>query len=360
MTYWLGEPLLYLCFAVVFGWLTVIRARETDAVSRMPVTLIQASVIGIGVFSFLPVLRIIMFFAEDAGFVATLKSVLFTTTEGKAYAWTLLFCLMLLFVIKFGAPAHNKQVWPWILCVILCLGLTITVSWTSHMTANYGLPGLFANLVHVLAVMVWSGTLIAAGWFKADGSSWSKFLSWFHILAMIAMVLIMASGWLLTATIAPEYVNSFALPYGQALLIKHLLILPLLIFALMNGVLVKRKLSRDPSFQPFAWARAESFIVLAIYVITGYMNQQHAPLEVSETLRDAPASPLFLRFHQGYQDAALRLQWEPVGMICVIIALGCLAGMLLMFRNNKNAYLSITLGLFFVLMAYLAVMTSIA
>ena len=37
-----------------------------------------------------------------------------------------------------------------------------------------------------------------------------------------------------------DYANSWMLPYGQALLIKHLLIIPLLAYAFINSVLIRK------------------------------------------------------------------------------------------------------------------------
>ena len=72
--------------------------------------------------------------------------------------------------------------------------------------------------------------------------------------------------------VTPEPINSWTLSYGQALLVKHILILPLLVFAFVNGHLVKRK-RRDSGYQPVAWARSEGVLIWLIYIVTGYMNQ---------------------------------------------------------------------------------------
>jgi putative copper export protein len=46
-----------------------------------------------------------------------------------------------------------------------------------------------------------------------------------------------------------DYMNSWMLPYGQALLIKHLLIIPLIIYAFINSVFIRRELKKECSFQ---------------------------------------------------------------------------------------------------------------
>ena len=42
-----------------------------------------------------------------------------------------------------------------------------------------------------------------------------------------------------------NYPDSWMLPYGQTLLFKHLLIIPLLVYAIINSLFVKKKLIKD-------------------------------------------------------------------------------------------------------------------
>lgn len=74
-----------------------------------------------------------------------------------------------------------------------------------------------------------------------------------------------------------DYTNSWLFPYGQALLIKHILIIPLLIYAIINGIFVKRKIKRDPNFNPKTWTRIECIIILLIFTVTAVLGQQAPP-----------------------------------------------------------------------------------
>lgn len=356
MIYWIGEPFLYLSFAFVTGWLVMIGAKETQTLARIPQPLVITALIGVAIFSFLPVLRIILFFANDMGFQLTFESVMFTFAEGKAYWWTLLFVSLLVIVICFGEPVRNKK--SWVLSCILMLGLALSLGWTSHLTASYGSTGLISYALHFLAIAFWSGALLTAGWFM-PASSWTHFLSWFHPSAIGAMLVIVLSGLYLTNALAPEYLNSFALPYGQALLIKHLLIIPLFIFALMNGFLVKRKLHKNLTFNPKPWAKAEALFILMIYTVTGYMSQQATPNDMSETMSHPPASKLFIWFHPGYENSALQLRWDPMALLYFAIAVGCTITMFFSFQKNKNAYFTVSLGILLVVTLYISVMTAI-
>lgn len=40
-----------------------------------------------------------------------------------------------------------------------------------------------------------------------------------------------------------DYVSSWMLPYGQALLVKHIIFIPLLVFAGINGLLIRKQIN---------------------------------------------------------------------------------------------------------------------
>lgn len=356
--YWIGEPFLYLCYALVVGWLLMIRTNESDVVARVPKSFITGSIIGIGVFSFLPVLKIVFFFSDDLGVISTLKSVMSSFSEGKYYLWTLILLAVLLLLVKYANPIRNKNVW--LLCILLIMAAMVLMAMSSHANAWYGTLGTVTQFLHFLSVTVWSGALFMVGWFKPKGSSWIPFLSWFHLTAVLAMTMIIASGLFLTLSIAPEYINSWILPYGQALLLKHLLIIPLMVFALFNGILIKRRLKSNPSFNPKPWAKAEAIIILLIYTVTGFMNQQSAPHNTSETLNETPPSGLFLWFHNNNMSPDLHMIWNPFVVIPILLACCCITGMFLFFRRKGNAFHSLLLGILFVVISYLAVMLSVS
>ena len=83
--------------------------------------------------------------------------------------------------------------------------------------------------------------------------------------------------------------------YGQGLLIKHLFLLPLVFYALVNSFIVKYELSEGKSFNPIPWVRVESLILLAIFTITAAFSQQSPPH--GNYLTSDAVSPLFYLFH---------------------------------------------------------------
>ncbi|TXK89880.1 hypothetical protein FVE24_14620 [Parageobacillus sp. SY1] len=68
-----------------------------------------------------------------------------------------------------------------------------------------------------------------------------------------------------------DYINSWVLPYGQMLLLKHISIIPLLAFALINGILLRR-LSAQPNLNIRAWLKAETIIITVIFFFTSILG----------------------------------------------------------------------------------------
>ncbi len=353
--YWLAEPLLYVCYAILAGWLILIR---TAPGFQVPSKIVAGAAIGIGLFGIFPILRIVMFFAEDLGLGLTVQNVLFRFDEGKAFLWTVLIVLCLCFIIRIAKPESNRK--AWILCLLLLVAMMGAQGWSSHATSFYGTLGFVPQTLHLYAVSLWSGTLLLAGQYLPI-ERWKSFLTWFHPTAMLAMTVIVGSGFMLTVLAAPEYVNSWVLPYGQALLLKHLLWIPLIVFAVFNGWWVKRKLSRQASFNPKPWAQAEGIFILLIYIVTGFMNQQAAPHDVSETLKESPASLLYIWLHGELTERteSFHFGFEPISIVCGGVALLNLIYLMIRTPKELRPLSAITAGLLFVTFAFVSAITAI-
>lgn len=96
--------------------------------------------------------------------------------------------------------------------------------------------------------------------------------------------------------IAPEYVNSWMLTYGQLLLIKNILIFPLLLFGFRHLVTLSGKgvsLSMRERQRSF---RAESLFVLAVFIVTAWLTETEPPHNVLRTLQNEPFNPVMQFF----------------------------------------------------------------
>ena len=118
------------------------------------------------------------------------------------------------------------------------------------------------------------------------------------------------------------YPDTWMVSYGQSLLIKHLFIIPLIAYAFINGILMKKRLLKKETFDPRPWARIEFFILLLIFAATGAMSQQSPPHNMFETLSSEGFSSLFILFHDEvvYSDIAVQLVFSIDGVLLLSIA----------------------------------------
>ena len=114
--------------------------------------------------------------------------------------------------------------------------------WSSHASSYDQVKGFYNHSAHFTAVSVWAGILFVVSWFSKNHSNWLNFLKWFTPVAIVCFISTIMTGFILMtfAVEFKDYPNSWMLPYGQALLIKHLLIIPLMIYAMINSILIKR------------------------------------------------------------------------------------------------------------------------
>ncbi|WP_235439619.1 copper resistance D family protein [Paenibacillus sp. DMB20] len=230
----------------------------------------------------------------------------------------------------------------------------------NHAASLFGVTGELAFFGHFTAMALWTGTLMMVGFYSRGPEGWGAFLKWFHPLAVVCVLMVIASGLFLMTGVTPDLVKSWILPYGQALLLKHILILPLLAFAFINGSLMKRRLIRDPQAKPAIWARTEALLLWLIYIVTGYMNQQPAPHAYTDSLAQSDAAATFRWFHPGYQGGAIGWEWSVPGMLLLLCGAGCLAGMILMFAKKNGAGKVLLLGLAAAASLYAGIMFSFA
>lgn len=173
--------------------------------------------------------------------------------------------------------------------VLWLLLMVLGVGYSSHVASLIFWVGLFAHSAHFLMVTLWTGILIHVAWFSNDQQKWPKFLRWFTLFA-VACIIILSGVTLMIYVVEPkDYVRSWVLPYGQMLLLKHISVIPVLVFAFINDVLSK-KAATIPSFNPRPWIKAESFIILIVFYFTSVLGMLSPPHEVEFTVRSQGAS----------------------------------------------------------------------
>lgn len=359
---YISELLLYLCFSVLAGAF-IHQLVPTNLKPSMVVHKgwIQLSIIGIMLFSAGPLFRLIdVFYANQSWFTAII-SIIGKFEVGRSWALTATIAFFfLLFVTVFPVLENQKLT---IISFTFLLALVLIVGWTSHSTSVANTIGFMFHTLHFIAVIVWVGILFVISWFSTDYRNWLQFLDWFTSVALTCVMLIIGSGiYLMQFVLEPsEYVNAWTMPYGQALLIKHLLILPVLIFAFINGVWIKRLLEKEKSINPLPWVRIESIVLLLVFTATGVLGQQETPIHIEDTLQRNGFSPLFEFFYgepfSFYTNVGF--QFGPINILLFVLA-GLFAFMVpYAFKMRASSLVSLVMGLLSALCLYLGLMTSV-
>lgn len=349
-----SNSVLFFCTTVLIGIIILSGVAEKwKPATATPMWLIRSLVIAIAVLSYVPVWQIIALFSEDLGFGLTFNSVMFSFKEGIAYWLTLAVCLFLLALLSGRNPleAHRKKlIW------IGAFALVVVQGWGSH-AASLTDWGAFAQTIHLLAVYVWVGPLFVTSWFLVKGEISDAFLRWFHVVSVSCVVVIAGSGIIIMSSIVPEYNNSLMLTYGQALLLKHLLFVPIIVFGLCNGI-VRRKVHQQ---NIVGWLRAESILLLAVFLMSGTLSASTPPHDVSLVLNEAQPSSFFLLFLEQtfHKDLNVLLQWGPVQYLLAAFFFLFAGVIIRLFIKRRNAYFGLLCAFLSIGSGYFAIMTSV-
>lgn len=358
----ISESLLYLCFSLLMGSfiLQFIPERLKPQIS-IPKRLIQLSVLGIILFSAAPVIRIILFLYEDIGLVLTMHNVLSGFEVGKAWNVTVILALFFyLFVSLF--PVLKSKLLAGI-ALAFTLILLLALGWASHAASLTEWSGFVVHSLHFLAVTIWVGILLIVGWYSKNQENWLSYLKWFTPLAIGCFLTIMGTGlFLMTLVIdVNEYGDAWMLSYGQALLVKHLTIIPVLLFAFINGFWIRQKLKRQEQINPIPWLKFESVLLFFTFVSTAVLGQQEPPHSIEITLSGSGPSAVFDYFYSGNINPSMHVQFglNPINILYFIVAIIFMGLIFYSFKKEAPAVVSFFSGLFCTLSLYLGFIASI-
>jgi len=361
------ESLLYLCFSVLFGtFILEAMPANRKPVVHVPKTIVFSSIIGIAACSGAQVVKLIIFFMVelkyDLGFVVF--RVLRDYDIGNGWLWTLILAISLYSLLCMRIePQYSKQV-PYIKMTLLVL-LVGAQGWASHSKAVSGMPGFWSHTFHLLAVTVWIGIVIVIGWFALHPLNWRQWLGWMTPVSLICLIVALVAGFMMMLDLAPNYRNAWVLDYGQALLLKHIMLVPLLAVAGLNSIYLRLKLQRVPDHNPLPILKLESLLALFIFVATAFMGQQEPPHDLEETLTESEVhvgpSSWFTRFYPGEVSADMQVHLEANFTSIVLAAMACLALILGIWLAGRRREARKALAAFIVaiLTGYLAVMNAI-
>ncbi|UFU00324.1 CopD family protein [Radiobacillus kanasensis] len=369
----LTEVLLYVSFAILMGSLILMLLPAT---SKPPVWtskgILMGSTLLIPILSLFPILELTSILGEGIGFMPVFTNILSSFEVGKAWTYTLILSVVLLVLFVTVDVKKNKT--GNILAIGFTVLLVLATGYAGHASSITDWSGFFAHSFHFLAVVVWSGVVLVASWFsrQSEGEQWKKFVSWFTPLAIVCLVVLIIAGFFtmkidinsyddVTAPWYQEYRDSLLVNYGQSLLIKHLLFVPLLVFAFINAFIIKRRVS-DSGYNPIKWLRAESVFILFVLIATAFMGNDYPPHQINTLIQTSGASPLFNLFHTQTVQAPVQvgLQFELVQYVLFGLAAVSAIMMIRLARKETKPTLSFVLGILFVISTYIAVITGLS
>lgn len=274
----ISELLIYIGGALWAGQLLLLFVAEDKKPTIGQLDgLACAALVSIVVGSVLPLWRVISYFQQemDLSFREALRASLFDVRIGTYFllVYFTALCAAILILTARIRPAIR-----WFL-LLLTIPLFFGIAGTSHAAAKQGLSGLLLQAGHFSLMAFWTGIVVVIGWCARDSKHWLSFLRWFSPFAQLTFFGVIVTGFFLMRQSVPlsEYRNAWNVPYGQALLWKHLLLIPLLGYAFINGTLVKRWLQKEPAFDPRRGLRFESLILGCIFFATATLSNLEPP-----------------------------------------------------------------------------------
>ncbi|MEZ2458874.1 copper resistance D family protein [Salinicoccus roseus] len=302
------EFILYISFSILIGSLILYIIPENKKTTlKIPKKLLYLATILIPITAFFPVYRTANLLAVDLGFWFTLKNVLLTFEIGRSWLFISIVSIVLIFVLrmkKFAIRLHLK-IWALAVTLLMLFGYT----YSAHAATITEWQGFVVHTLHFLSITIWIGILFIISWFSRDKDNWIPFLKWFTPVAIICLIIASITGYLtmeidiesyddVNSSVLQDYQNSLIVNYGQALLIKHILIISLVLFAFINGFLFRKCQARD-SFNPLKWTKLESGYALMIFGVTAFMGQSWPPHQIYNLIKAEGGSPLFNVLYDG-------------------------------------------------------------
>lgn len=227
------------------------------------------------------------------------------------------------------------------------------IAYGSHSATIDETGGLITHGIHLTALSVWAGILLHVSVKPKAIPDWRGFLKWFTPAAIGLMAIMIGTGIFLMLLVmkAGDYADSWILPYGQMLLLKHLSIVPLLAAAAINGFIAKK------DHPPSGWLRTESLMLLFVLFFTAFMSKLSPPHDIDSTFRSEGSAPLAERLSgPPSMPITARLDLSPEGLLILMISLLFLSLYFIGSRRDLPKWLPALSGIGFISAAYIGLM----
>ena len=360
---YISETLLYLCFSLLIGSfvLALIPTSKRPAFKINKLWL-QFSIFGIVIFSMFPIIRLILYLYEDIGLMLTIQNVLTSFEIGKAWTFTL-FVSIIFYIYVFIFPVLLNKIHT-IVSIVFTLTLIVSLGWASHSASLTEWSGFATHSLHFLAVTTWVGILLVISCFSINHDNWLQFLKWFTPVALVSIGMVIVSGIFLMNLVVEinNYPNSWILPYGQALLIKHLIIVPVLIFAFINGFFIRRRIKNGLAINPLPWVRLESLFLLLVFSATAVLGQQEPPHSIESVVTSNGMSKMFNAIYSGSISAPIHADFNFTVLSVLFFAISLSFLLLIGFTlMKKSASLAVFMLSFLLIVSlYLGLINSVS
>ncbi|WP_020008268.1 copper resistance D family protein [Salinicoccus albus] len=337
---------------------------------HVPKWLVITAVGGVILFASAPSLEIIMNLSGGMDVWTAATMVLLEFNIGNAWLFTYFIGIVFVVLIAFNDLGEDRIVSGAGMVIVILMAIAQGLS--SHAFEQASFWGVTVHSVHLLAVMVWGGMLIILGWFTKVQADWPRILSWFTPLALISMLVLAVSGVftmdVVTANpdgeqinIVQRFTDAWLTDYGQSLLFKHLLLITLLGFGTINGILFRKRLAREPKLQIQPWIKTESFLILLVLAITGFMGEQALPNQIETIVSEEGTSSLFQSIYGQAvpPEMMVSLSFGFISILLFILAALFFGCMLYAARSRMHPAASFIMAICFVLAGYLGLMLGV-
>jgi copper resistance protein D len=316
-------------------------------------SILLLSTLGIFVFTLGPVAQTVSYFSDSVGLPLAILSVLTDFQVGKAWIFIGFISVFLWLTIMLKGSKYLQALW--LLLMVLAFG------YSSHVASLSFWVGLISHSIHYLIVTLWTGILLHVAWFSKEQQKWAYFLRWFTPFAIFCFIIIILTGLtLMFFVVEPkDYVKSWVLPYGQMLLLKHISIIPVIVFALVNGVFAKKALT-IPSFNPRPWIKLESLMIFFVFYFTSVLGTLSPPHEVEFTVKSEGASRWVEWLHSTDIITTMNIEIMPYFQSSLLIFVSFIFLILIVISFKQvRPIIAFLFGLSFILAMYFGLMLSL-
>lgn len=305
------------------------------------------AIVGLMISSTGPLWDLIIALTPNFGFQTAVTAVLFEIQVGQTW-WVLV--IFALFLLCWTAISKSKS--DYFIALVLFFGTIFSLTISGHPNSMASIYGSIYHTLHYVGVVGWIGVLGIMAWLSKDTTNWSAFLKWYSPTATASFVLTVGTGIAMMISIVPlnQYAGSIVTPYGSAMLLKHLSLIPLLYYAFFNGPLTNRWLRKKSDLPVLKVIRVEFFVVTGILLATSVMSTSSPPHEVEDIQNNlVPWLSLF-------QMGELQFEWTIISSIYAFLAvILCIASFMALLKREKGLP-SLLLSAMGVLSGYIAIL----